>query len=564
MSQDLGSLCQWCERSPRKHAVRATLSQHQAETRAFPAALFVRGLNDATRPSHFPRLALIQLVMNCRILSLLLAISTPLVAQTEIVRLTTNTTVPTESFGETLALDGDVMLSSAPSDPGASGVGGSVYVLRRTGGVWAEEQVLTASPPAVGDRFGQTLALDGNVAVVGAPGSLFGRIGTVHIFRYNGSRWVEEQVLGGQGTSRGSSVALEGKRLVLGVPGAYVRGGPSGNHAGAAEVFEYNGTTWNLTHTLVANDPDAFDGLGSAVAISGNTILCGAPGEGDNHLGILYMGAVYAFDFDGVRWNQVQKMRAISGSDNSQFGLEVQLQGDVAAIGAPWKDYNAGAVYVFRRKAGVWRQEEKMRSPWLGSHQDFGLTIALDGQYLVTTDHGRDTAGNFGGAAYAYRYDGARWLPEPAFQGSQTVPPGVFGYDVVVQGSTAVVGAWEDLRPHSVGAVYVFDVTPSFHLMAHPLPLESGEDVKFNVRNAPANDFALLLLGLTGPANVPILPLGITIDIAAPIVVDLQNTGAGGDLSWEYRLPANAAGLKTWFQVVRLGGKTNVIASKIR
>lgn len=498
-----------------------------------------------------------------RLLSLLVVVACPLVAQTELARLISSPVNPAVSFGATLALDGDVMLSSAPSDAGPSGLGGAVYVLRLVGGVWVEEQVLTATVPAVGDHFGQALALVGNVAVIGAPSPLFGAAGSVHIFRYNGSQWLHEQELTGLGMSLGAAVALEGNRLVVGEPGAYVAGGPAGNHAGEVLVFEHDGATWNLSHTLVASDPDAFDRLGSAVAISGNTILAGAPGEGDNQLGVWYVGAAYAFEFDGVNWSQVQKLQAINGSDNSQFGLEIGLQGDVAAIAAPWKDYNAGAAYVFRRVAGVWQQEQKMRSPWLGSHQDFGLAIALHGDYLLTTDHGRDTAGNFGGAAYAYRYDGASWLPEPAFHGSQTLPGGVFGYDVAVQGSTAVVSAYEDLLPQDLGAVYVFDVSPRFHLMARPLPLDAAEDAAFDVRNAPANDVAILLLGVSGLAVIPVPALGLTVGIAAPQILDVQLTGSGGDLSWEYALPASAAGLVAWFQVVRLGGETNVIATEV-
>lgn len=498
-----------------------------------------------------------------RLLPLLLVVTSPLVAQAELARLVSSQVNPAVSFGATLALDGDVMLSSAPSDAGPSGLGGAVYVLRLVAGVWLEEQVLTATVPAVGDHFGQAMALVGNVAVIGAPSPLFGTEGSVHIFRYNGTLWLHEQELTGLGNALGAAVALEGNRLVVGEPGAYVAGGPAGNHAGEVQVFEYDGATWNLSHTLVASDPDAFDRLGTAVAISGNTILAGAPGEGDNQLGVWFVGATYVFEFDGVNWNQVQKLRAINGSDNSQFGLEVVLQGDVAAIGAPWKDYNAGAAYVFRRVAGVWQQEQKMRSPWLGSHQDFGLAIALHGDYLLTTDHGRDTAGNLGGAAYAYRYDGASWLPEPAFHSSQTLPGGVFGSDVALQDSTAVISAYEDLSPQDLGAVYVFDVSPQFHLMARPLPLDAGEDATFDVRNTPVNDFAILLLGLNGPAAIPVPALGITVGIAAPQIIDLQLTGSGGGLSWEFALPASASGLVAWFQVVRWGGETNVIATEV-
>lgn len=90
-----------------------------------------------------------------------------------------------------------------------------------------------------------------------------------------------------------------------------------------------------------------------------------------------------------------------------------------------------------------------------------------------------------------------------------------------------------------------------------------GSDVALQGSTAPVNDFAILLLGLSGAATIPVPALGITVGIAAPQIIDLQLTGSGGDLSWEFVLPASASGLVAWFQVVRWGGETNVIATEV-
>jgi hypothetical protein len=223
---------------------------------------------------------------------------------------------------------------------------------------------LTASDGAALDEFGTSVAVSGDTVVVGAP---FDRIGgnkdqgSAYVFVKPGSGWTTTSTFtakltasdGAGGDRFGSSVAVSGDTVVVGAPRADI-GVPADNR-GAAYVFVKPSGGWsNMTETakLTASDGAVDDQFGYSVAISGDTVVVGAPlaeiGSNTNQ------GAAYVFVKPSAGWSdmtETAKLTASDGAADDYFGFSVAISGDTVVVGAPRDDIggntNQGSAYVF-------------------------------------------------------------------------------------------------------------------------------------------------------------------------------------------------------------------------
>jgi hypothetical protein len=150
----------------------------------------------------------------------------------------------------------------------------------------------------------------------------------------------------------GRTVAIWRDTVVVGAPG---RGGANAEQ-GAAYVFVKPSSGWagSLTQTaeLSASDPGKDDELGGALAISGGLVVAGAPGHAIGKNG--EQGAAYAFLKPATGWRsatETAEMTAAGGATGDKLGLSVALSGDTILLGAPSRTVNKvleqGAVYAF-------------------------------------------------------------------------------------------------------------------------------------------------------------------------------------------------------------------------
>jgi hypothetical protein len=99
-------------------------------------------------------------------------------------------------FGFSVALSGDMALIGAYGNDDNGDTSGSAYGFRFDGSNWVEEAKLTPSDAARSDAFGGAVAPSGDIALVGAEGDFFGSAtGAAYVFRRNGSTWAEEEKL---------------------------------------------------------------------------------------------------------------------------------------------------------------------------------------------------------------------------------------------------------------------------------------------------------------------------------------------------------------------------------
>ncbi len=335
---------------------------------------------------------------------------------------------------------------------------------------------IKSSNPDINDGFGQTIAIsaDGNTLIVGSSSE---------------------------------------RSLATGVNGDGTNNG--GVDVGAAYVYTRNAGTWEFQAYLKAQFVDSNDQFGYRVAISddGNSVVIAAIGEDSNASGVngdasnnfsSASGAAYIFTRSGSTWSQVAFLKASNNNGNDGFGRSVSISGDgnTVAVGAANEDSNAvgiggnqfsntatnsGAMYIFKKNAGIWSQETYIKASNTGSFDYFGFSSALNttGNTLVVGAYQEDssatgTGGNQtdnssinSGAAYVFERVGMNWSQQTYIKAGNTDADDEFARTIAISGNgdRIVVGArWEDSNATNVngannnnatqaGAAYIYKRT---------------------------------------------------------------------------------------------------------
>ncbi|WP_437689182.1 FG-GAP repeat protein [Sorangium sp. So ce176] len=253
-------------------------------------------------------------------------------------------------FGQSVALDGDTLVASGQLHNHSASNDGAAYVFTRSGSTWTEQQELVPDDAAESDEFGWSVAISGDSIVVGSrlddtPAT---NAGSAYVFVRSGSSWTQQAKLVEWGTGSGLyfgwSVAISGDTVLV---GAYNYWNPW-NTSGAAYVFVRSGSSWTGQQVLSPIDSAAFDNFGMSVAIQGDRAVIGAVG-GDTP-SVSGTGTAYVFERSGTTWTQQQEIFASDGAGSDSFGSAIALDGDTVVVGAPGDDdlgSGSGSAYVF-------------------------------------------------------------------------------------------------------------------------------------------------------------------------------------------------------------------------
>ncbi|WP_132000263.1 FG-GAP repeat protein, partial [Dokdonella fugitiva] len=361
-----------------------------------------------------------------------------------------------DQLGYSVAVSGDTAVVGAPYEDGEGNTAGAAYVFVRSGGSWSQQAKLVAGDPQANDYFGVSVALDGDTAVVGAHYEDTGgaNAGAAYVFVRSGGSWSQQaKLVAGDAQADdwfGWSVALDGDTALVGAP----REDDGGSNAGAAYVFVRGGGVWSQQAKLVAGDAQLGDQLGWSVAFDGDTALVGANGEDGAGTDA---GAAYVFVRSGASWEQQAKLMAVDAETNDQFGLSVALDGDTALVGAYGESAFAGAAYVFVRSGGGWSEQAKLVAGDAQSGDQFGWSVALDGDTALVGANGEDERGTDAGAAYVFVRNGGSWTQQTKLVAGDAQVSDWFGWSVALDGDTVLAGAnGEDDGGSNAGAAYVF------------------------------------------------------------------------------------------------------------
>jgi hypothetical protein len=327
----------------------------------------------------------------------------------------------------------------------------------------AQCEVQKLTPPGGGPSdFGRSVAMCGDVAVVGDPGA-FPDIGTAYVYRYDASlaSWQLEADLPSPEPDvedgYGGAVATSGSVVIVGARHASAPESLSG----AAFVFRFDeaSSEWIYEARLTASDADADDDFGRSVSVDGDLALIGASADENEH-GIYGSGSAYIFRYDGSNWVEEAKLNDPEPEYGEFFGGSAAIRGNIALVGAAEKDSAHGAVFAYRFDGSEWLLESQLEPfDYIGHAQRFGDSVGLS-QDATVTAIGATRDDGYNGAVYVFRREGQSWLPEEKLVAADPVgdfPQLGFSVSVSPDGRVVVGGAVDDQAlGWGAGAVHLF------------------------------------------------------------------------------------------------------------
>jgi hypothetical protein len=345
-------------------------------------------------------------------------------------------------FGNSVSLDGDVAMVGAWGDQHNGPYSGSAHVFQRDhggAGAWGQLRKLTASASSLGDQFGYSVAIDGDLAVAGAPheeGS-FPESGSVYVFQRDeggAGVWGEQTKVPCPPMCSaifdffGQAVAISDATIAVGAP-------DFGTGFGYAHVFERDSpgaVSWDLVATLRPENVDIGGRFGETLDISGDTLVIGAYKADDYGTD---SGTAYVFERDhggSNAWGQIATLIPDDAQLYAFFGSSISISGDTVAVGAPGDDWFPGTTYIFQRDHGgpdTWGQVAKLRPSDLSGFEDrFGWSTAIDGDTVIS-------GAPWHGAAYLFERDNGG----PDAWGETAKITDVGGWIMALDGDTAVI-----------------------------------------------------------------------------------------------------------------------------
>ena len=381
-------------------------------------------------------------------------------APIEIDKVSSGHGAPSSSFGGALAISGDLAIFGAITDNSNGTNAGAAYIYRFDGTQWVEEAELLSDDGASFDFFGHSVAISGQTALIGAPN---GGAGSAYIFQYDGIAWNQQAKLTASDAEVadqfGSAVAIaDGVALV----GAY-RDDDSGENAGAAYVFLFDGKQWLQSTKLLSASSNPGDEMGTSIAFDGTTLMIGAPGNTTFNTD---PGKVHVYSYDPLgqpsQWTDQATLQAIHFNSQNWFGASIALDNGRAIIGTPGENLNgslSGAAYIFDFDGKGWIESATLLPDTATAVELFGSSVAIDGDHALVGVPARDSKDGFDtGAAYLYERIGANWIQSTKLSASDSSEFDSFGSSVGMNESQMIIGARGDHTFTGIGSAYVFDL----------------------------------------------------------------------------------------------------------
>ena len=317
------------------------------------------------------------------------------------------------------------------------------YIAEETCASSELEDILYANETSVGDNFGYSLDAEDTALIVGAfrENSAGTDSGKAYIFRNNGGQWVEEASLAAADAASnqrfGYSVAISDEWAVVGAP----NNNDSVSQSGAAYIFRRENSSWEQHAKLTSPNASEKDAFGVSVALSGNWALIGAPGDDSSETD---GGSTYLYALDGEEWSLYQTMTPLTHSEGDLFGFSVDIHGDWILIGAYGSDDggdSSGAAYFFSAQAERWTQQHKLVAPDAEAEHYFGYSLNLSDTWAIVSAYNDSEKNSGAGAAYLYRKESGTWVYNQKIYDVLLDETTSYGFSVAIVEDYALVGS---------------------------------------------------------------------------------------------------------------------------
>ncbi|GMQ80644.1 MAG: choice-of-anchor B family protein [Rhodothermia bacterium] len=295
-----------------------------------------------------------------------------------------------DGFGQAIDVSGDDLVIGAP-------VGNAVYVYHRTDDVWLEGAKLTGDGPG----YGASVAVDGNHILVGTQGDreVAGRVDHYHL--NNSGEWVSTGELSAEGIEArsgfGTILALQGNVAAVGSPGTDARKGAVHTY-----LFSEANMVWKSVGVLTDESGQNGHQFGASVLVIGPYLGIGAPGA-NRGIGKVH---IYKMDEETGEWESGGRLAPFSAGGSDQFGSALAFDGSSIWVGAAGYGEREGAVFQFRttgeQVTGTWRLDVE----GLQFRSGFGGDIAVNDRVAVVGAVGQD---NFEGAGFIFTNSEDGW-----------------------------------------------------------------------------------------------------------------------------------------------------------
>ncbi len=299
--------------------------------------------------------------------------------------------------------------------------------------------------------FGNALAASGNQAIVGAYGE-DNNTGAGYFFEKNtDGYWAQTQKLQANDKVQlqdfGISVAIDGNYAIIGAPGD----SDGGTRAGAAYIYEKNASgTWVQKQKLKASNKQGHHNFGMGVVLNGDLALIGVHGADDVAPD---GGVIYCFErrTDGTWIEQTTRLKSTNTRGADYFGTQISMSGARVIVGVPAVDldsnysvYDVGAAYIFQKNGTAWEQKLRVQPTGFGKYYFFGAAVCIDGSQAIVGAPANHTESVNKPAAYIYTCDSSGNWSATVTRKLQAEDPNAstgFGCSVAISGNLAVVGA---------------------------------------------------------------------------------------------------------------------------
>jgi len=375
-------------------------------------------------------------------------------------------------FGKSVSISGDFAVVGIDHVELDNSVSGAAYVYEYDGTDWIERAILT--PPDNSENYGLSVSISGDKIIVGAPNATINGqqfTGAVYIYHrdINGDwNFIEKETASDHAFNDrfGTSVAIDGNQFIV----SATQNDDVVNGSGSVYVFNYANNSWNESQILLASDPLLNDHFGTKIQIENNRLVIAAPDADDSIVGA-NTGKAYVFENNGASWSEIKILNA--GTDmavGDRFGNDISLSGNRVVVGASENSDDgtrSGSAYVFEYNQATvsWSPGQKLTAFDAAANDKFGSSVSISGDKMLIGSPQSDNGDADTGSVYSYYNDGNSWVYLELITHTDTpsLKTDNFGNAIDLEGKRSIIGSFKDDADgtggffHDSGAAYIFD-----------------------------------------------------------------------------------------------------------